>query len=108
MDNAVVLDEKSIMNPEGLRHSDEFARHKVLDAVGDIYIAGGPMIGHYEASKPGHNMNNRILHELFSSDDNWEWVDLYMDASDMPAGQTVSMSAMAQNAVPQKSVIAAI
>jgi UDP-3-O-[3-hydroxymyristoyl] N-acetylglucosamine deacetylase len=104
MDNAVVLDEKSIMNPEGLRHSDEFARHKVLDAVGDIYIAGGPMIGHYEASKPGHNMNNRILHELFSSDDNWEWVDLYMDASDIPAGQAAEISSAAmQSAISQKS-----
>ncbi len=86
LENAVVLDEKSIMNPEGLRHDDEFARHKVLDAVGDIYIAGGPMIGAYEAIKPGHNMNNRILHELFSRPDAWEWVDLYMDSVDMPAG----------------------
>jgi UDP-3-O-[3-hydroxymyristoyl] N-acetylglucosamine deacetylase len=86
LDNAVVLDEKSIMNPEGLRHADEFARHKVLDAVGDIYIAGGPLIGAYEAIKPGHNMNNRILHELFSRPDAWEWVDLYMDSVDMPAG----------------------
>ena len=86
LDNAVVLDEKSIMNPEGLRHENEFARHKVLDAVGDIYIAGGPMIGAYEAVKPGHNMNNRILQELFSRPDAWEWVDLYMDSVDMPAG----------------------
>ena len=105
MDNAIVLDEKSIMNPEGLRHNDEFARHKVLDAVGDIYIAGGPIIGHYEALKPGHNMNNRILHELFSSADNWEWVDLYMDASDMPAGQTIPTSAMVQHTAPQKVAV---
>lgn len=86
LENAVVLDDKSIMNPEGLRHTDEFARHKVLDAVGDIYIAGGPMIGAYEAIKPGHNMNNRILQELFARPDAFEWVDLYMDSVDMPAG----------------------
>lgn len=104
LENAVVLDEKNIMNPEGLRHSDEFARHKVLDAVGDIYIAGGPIIGHYEASKPGHNMNNRILHELFSSDDNWEWVDLYMDATDMPANASADVpEVVIQNAAVTKS-----
>ena len=86
IENAIVLDDKTIMNPEGLRHADEFARHKVLDAVGDIYIAGGPMIGHYEGVKPGHNMNNRVLQALFADDTNWEWVDLYMDtASDLPA-----------------------
>lgn len=108
LENAVVLDDKSIMNPEGLRHDDEFARHKVLDAVGDLYIAGGPIIGHYEATKPGHNMNNRILHELFSNQDNWEWVDLYMDASDLPATQAAEMSAVAmQSAMLQKSVVVA-
>lgn len=79
LDNAVVLDEKTIMNPEGLRHDDEFARHKVLDAVGDIYIAGGPIIGSYEGYKPGHNMNNRVLQALFANHENWQWVDLYMD-----------------------------
>src|SRR3989338_3004907 len=84
MDNAVVLDEKAVMNPEGLRHSDEFARHKVLDAVGDIYIAGGPMIGHYEASKPGHNMNNRVLQALFADSQNWEWCDIYMNSVSSP------------------------
>lgn len=86
LENAVVLDDKSVMNPEGLRHDNEFARHKVLDAVGDLYIAGGPIVGHFEAMKPGHNMNNRILHELFSNPENYEWVDLYMDASDRPSG----------------------
>lgn len=107
MDNAIVLDEKTIMNPEGLRHHDEFARHKVLDAVGDIYIAGGPMIGHYEALKPGHNMNNRILHQLFSDAGNWEWVDLYMDASDMPAGQVSADPVVVQGAALQKSAVVA-
>lgn len=102
LDNAVVLDEKSIMNPEGLRHDDEFARHKVLDAVGDIYIAGGPMIGSYEAVKSGHNMNNRILQELFSRPDAYEWVELYMDSVDMPAGQmtlTTNVSVKSLSAV---------
>jgi len=67
------------MNPEGLRSPNEFACHKVLDAVGDIYIAGGPIVGVFEASKPGHNMNNLVLRELFSRPDAFVWVDLYMD-----------------------------
>ena len=79
LENAIVLDQDSIMNPEGLRSVDEFARHKVLDAVGDIYIAGGPIVGELEASKPGHNMNNLVLRELFSQPDAYTWVDLYMD-----------------------------
>lgn len=80
LENAVVLDETGILNPEGLRHDDEFARHKVLDAVGDIYIAGGPIIGCYEAQKPGHNMNNRVLRALFADTEAWVWMDLYMDS----------------------------
>lgn len=79
LENAIVLDADSIMNPEGLRTPDEFARHKVLDAVGDLYIAGGPIVGQFEASKPGHNMNNLVLRELFSQPDAWAFVDLYMD-----------------------------
>ena len=76
LDNAIVLDTKSVMNPEGLRFSNEFIRHKVLDAVGDLYLAGAPILGLYDGIKAGHAMNNAVLHELFSSDDNWAYVDL--------------------------------
>jgi len=79
LENAIVLDTDSIMNPEGLRAPNEFARHKVLDAVGDLYIAGGPIVGHFEAVKPGHNMNNLVLRALFDQPDAWTYVDLYMD-----------------------------
>lgn len=105
LENAVVLDEKTIMNPEGLRHEDEFARHKVLDAVGDIYIAGGPIIGQYEASKPGHNMNNRVLHALFADNSNWEWVDLYMDTA--PFSPATASPAAPVAAVADKVLTAA-
>lgn len=88
LENAIVLDKDSIMNPEGLRAPNEFARHKVLDAVGDIYIAGGPIVGVFEASKPGHNMNNLVLRELFSRPDSYVWVDLYMDH--VPESEPVS------------------
>jgi UDP-3-O-[3-hydroxymyristoyl] N-acetylglucosamine deacetylase len=82
-----------------LRHDDEFARHKVLDAVGDIYIAGGALIGQYEAVKPGHNMNNRVLHALFADPANWEWVDLYMDGADTaPAISSIPVVAVRETA----------
>jgi UDP-3-O-[3-hydroxymyristoyl] N-acetylglucosamine deacetylase len=90
LENAVVLDKAEIMNPEGLRHDDEFARHKVLDAVGDIYIAGGPMIGLYEGVKPGHALNNKALRQLFADPKAFAWVDLYMDA--VPVGEGASLS----------------
>lgn len=79
LENAVVLDQNGIMNKDGLRYDDEFARHKVLDAVGDLYLAGAPIIGMYEGYKPGHALNNRILHALFSDRSAWTTVDLFID-----------------------------
>lgn len=73
--NAIVLDRQKIMNTEGLRHSDEFIRHKLLDAVGDLYLAGAQIIGAYDGYKAGHDMNNRLLHALFSDDNAWIYVD---------------------------------
>lgn len=79
LDNAIVLDQGKILNEEGLRRADEFARHKVLDAVGDLYLAGGPILGAFESYKPGHAMNNAILRQLFSQPDAYALVDLYID-----------------------------
>ena len=64
MDNAVVLDEEGVVNPEGLRFADEFVRHKALDALGDLYLAGAPILGRYSASRPGHAINNEALRAL--------------------------------------------
>ncbi len=107
LENAVVLDDKAILNPEGLRHADEFARHKVLDAVGDIYIAGGPILGHYEAVKPGHNMNNRVLHALFAHPDHWEWVDLYIDMVADPVVVSPAVVAKDVTHAAQSAIVAA-
>lgn len=96
LENAVVLDTDSVMNPEGLRCPDEFARHKVLDAVGDLYIAGGPIMGAFKATKPGHNMNNLVLRELFARPDAWTYVDLYMDH--LPAQSLASSAGPVQAA----------
>lgn len=79
MDNAIVLDQGRVLNAEGLRFSDEFIRHKLLDAVGDLYLAGGPIIGAYEGYRAGHALNNAILHRLFATKGAWKPVDLFMD-----------------------------
>lgn len=94
LDNAIVLDQAKVMNPEGLRYDDEFARHKVLDAVGDIYLAGGPIIGLYDAVKPGHALNNQILRKLFATADAWAFMDLFVDPS-MPVAVSGSVAAQA-------------
>ena len=75
LENAIVLDEESVMNPEGLRREDEFIRHKLLDAIGDLYLAGMPIMGAYDGSKAGHAMNNAILHALFADDAAYEIVE---------------------------------
>lgn len=79
LENSIVLDEDKVMNKEGLRFDDEFIRHKLLDAVGDLFLAGGPIIGAYEGFRAGHALNNAILHQLFSTEGAWEMVDLYGD-----------------------------
>jgi UDP-3-O-[3-hydroxymyristoyl] N-acetylglucosamine deacetylase len=77
MDNAVVLDHERVLNEEGLRFADEFVRHKLLDAVGDIYLAGAPILGRYEGLKGGHALNNQILRALFAASDCYTVVDLF-------------------------------
>lgn len=76
LDNAIILDKEGVMNPGGLRFSNEFIRHKLLDAIGDLYLAGGQILGLYDGEKAGHAINNAILHELFSDDANWEYAEL--------------------------------
>ena len=65
MDNAIVLDENQVLNPEGLRFADEFVRHKILDAVGDLYLAGHQILGKFYAKKSGHMLNNKLLQAVF-------------------------------------------
>lgn len=74
MENAVVLDEFRVLNQGGLRFEDEFVRHKALDAIGDLYILGHPLIAAFEGYKSGHAMNNKLLRALMNSPDAWEYV----------------------------------
>jgi UDP-3-O-[3-hydroxymyristoyl] N-acetylglucosamine deacetylase len=79
LDNAIVLDEYKIINDEGLRYSDEFVRHKILDAIGDLYMIGMPIIGKFTAYKSGHELNNKLLRLMLEQKNKWtiEHLDLH-------------------------------
>ncbi|MEO6519381.1 MAG: UDP-3-O-acyl-N-acetylglucosamine deacetylase [Pseudoxanthomonas sp.] len=74
MDNAIVLDEFRVLNDDGLRYADEFVRHKILDAIGDLYLAGHPILGAYEGFKSGHALNNKLVRALMAERSAWEEV----------------------------------
>ncbi|HEX6137715.1 MAG TPA: UDP-3-O-acyl-N-acetylglucosamine deacetylase [Casimicrobiaceae bacterium] len=74
LQNAIVLDETRVLNSEGLRYDNEFVKHKVLDAIGDLYLLGHPLIGQYTAFKPGHALNNALARTLLGRPDTWELV----------------------------------
>jgi len=76
LENAIVLDEKKILNPEGLRYSDEFVRHKILDAIGDMSLIGMNFIGNYEAMAGSHDLNHKLTLELLKDADNYEVIEL--------------------------------
>lgn len=75
LENAVVVDDYRVMNEHGLRFDDEFVRHKLLDAIGDLYLAGAPLLGWYQGFKSGHDLNNRLCLALLDSPDSWSWHD---------------------------------
>ena len=74
VDNAIVVDDYRILNEDGLRYEDEFVRHKVLDAIGDLYLLGNSLIGEFRAHKSGHALNNKLLRALVSQQEAWEVV----------------------------------
>lgn len=83
LDNAVVVDGATVLNPEGFRHADECVRHKMLDALGDLALAGAPILGRYEGSRAGHKATNLLLRKLFATPDTYEMVvcDATQDAN---------------------------
>ncbi len=83
MENAVALDDFRILNPEGLRYDDEFLKHKVLDAVGDLYMGGHSIIGELAAFKTGHGLNNKLLNAVLEQQHCWEYVT-YENQEEMP------------------------
>lgn len=83
LDNAVVMDDYRVLNEGGLRYTDEFVKHKVLDAMGDLYLAGHPMLGDFSAYKSGHGLNNKLLRVLLADSTAWEWAS-FADAASAP------------------------
>ncbi len=75
LDNTVAIADDRILNPEGLRYSDEFVRHKTMDAVGDLALAGAPILGLYRSSRGGHRLNSNVLHALYDNKDAWTIVE---------------------------------
>lgn len=83
LDNAIVVDEYRILNEDGLRFDDEFVKHKVLDAIGDLYLLGSGLIGAFEGYKSGHGLNNKLLRALMQQKDAWEYT--YFDDEEFSA-----------------------
>jgi UDP-3-O-[3-hydroxymyristoyl] N-acetylglucosamine deacetylase len=85
LDNAIVMDDYKVLNSDGLRYDDEFVKHKILDAMGDLYLIGKPLLASYVAFRSGHAMNNLLLRELLSQPDAYEVVT-FDDARKAPPG----------------------
>ncbi|RQP21542.1 UDP-3-O-acyl-N-acetylglucosamine deacetylase [Piscinibacter terrae] len=85
MDNAIVIDDYKVLNGEGLRYDDEFVKHKILDAIGDMYVVGHPIIGAYVAYRSGHALNNKLVRAVLADKSSYEIVT-FDDASKAPAG----------------------
>ena len=91
-ENAVVVDGKNVLSPGGLRHSDEPVRHKMLDALGDIALAGYPIIGHYVGYKAGHKITHGLLRSLFAYEENFEIISCDKETIDTLPGSGVKLS----------------
>ena len=84
LDNAIVMDEYRVLNADGLRYEDEFVKHKALDAIGDLYLLGHPVVGAYSAYKSGHALNNALLRQLMEDASAWEFVT-FLNPEEAPA-----------------------
>lgn len=89
LDNAIVLDEYRILNEEGLRFKDELVRHKMLDAVGDLFMCGYNILGDFKAYKSGHGLNNKLLRAVLANENAWEFVT-FEDKAEVPQGYQVT------------------
>ena len=89
VDNAIVVDDYRILNEGGLRYDDEFVKHKMLDAIGDLYLAGYQLLAEYEGVKSGHALNNQLVRALFEQPECWEWAT-FDDPAESPIDWTLS------------------
>ncbi|MDB5913370.1 MAG: lpxC [Ramlibacter sp.] len=88
MDNAIVMDDYRVLNAEGLRYDDEFVKHKILDAMGDLYLIGKPLLAAYSAFRSGHALNNKLIRALIADEDAFEVVS-FSDERQAPANFAV-------------------
>jgi UDP-3-O-[3-hydroxymyristoyl] N-acetylglucosamine deacetylase len=95
LDNAIVVNGHEILNEEGLRFHNEFVRHKVLDSIGDLYLVGAPIIGHFQGDRAGHALTLRLLQQLFAEEGAWEWTE-----------QAAAPAAAGGQAPPERAVAA--
>ncbi len=84
LDNAVAIDDFRVLNEDGLRYEDEFVKHKILDAIGDLYLLGSSLIGAFNGHKSGHALNNILLRKLLEQQDAWEYVTFDEESADVP------------------------
>ncbi|MDH3997855.1 MAG: UDP-3-O-acyl-N-acetylglucosamine deacetylase [Desulfuromonadales bacterium] len=100
LENAIVVDDERILNPEGLRFQDEFVRHKILDAVGDLSLLGYPILGHVRAFKAGHDVNHQLVQKLLNSPEAWQLLEFSEDdlekALQMPSRNFASELALSE------------
>ena len=99
LENAVVLDEFRVLNADGLRYADEFVKHKILDAIGDLYLLGHPLLANFVAHKSGHALNNKLARALLEDKDAWEYVS-FKNAQDVPAPVTRWMTLLSPELQP--------
>jgi UDP-3-O-[3-hydroxymyristoyl] N-acetylglucosamine deacetylase len=93
LDNAVGIDEFRVLNEDGLRYEDEFVRHKILDAIGDLYLLGSSLVGAFSGHKSGHALNNKLLCKLLAEQDAWEYVT-FEDVATAPISYAKPMLAV--------------
>jgi UDP-3-O-[3-hydroxymyristoyl] N-acetylglucosamine deacetylase len=91
LDNAIVIDDYKVINADGLRYGDEFVKHKILDAMGDLHLVGHPLLASYKAFRSGHALNNKLIRKLLSQEGAYELVS-FVDASTAPKGYAQLMT----------------
>jgi UDP-3-O-[3-hydroxymyristoyl] N-acetylglucosamine deacetylase len=104
LDNAVVIADGRVINEDGLRYEDEFVRHKALDAIGDLYLAGGPLLADFHGIRSGHAMNNLLLRALFADPTAWALVPMTTLASPAPANAPARIDAVDQAEGPRAAL----
>lgn len=103
--NAVVIDGDKVLSPGGLRHKDEAVRHKMLDAIGDLGLAGAPLLASYTGHRAGHAMTNKLLHALFAAPDAWEWVTLTpVMENNLPGAGVIAAGSLAATSARELAV----